>query len=400
VKETGADTVRSAHAPAPPSREAVRARISVCLVFTVMGSAVGGWSARVPEVRHAVGMGEAAWGLANTASTGGDLVALALVTVLIGQTGIRRMSWAGAALLLVNAPLMASASTPLALIAGLATWGFAASLLSVPMNAQAVEVERSYGRPLLSGFHACFSIAVLCGGLLGTLAAALDVGPATQMAATSLVLGACLLATGRWLPDQRPAPRAQDAQGPMRRIRRRVTPRLLLLAFIAFQASFIEGAVTQWSAIYAADSLGLASATAAAVYTTYAVAMAVTRLRGDRLTERLGRRGLLRLSALAAGLGAVAVVAWPHPATAFGGFALLGLGIACVTPTAFAVAGNQPGLTAGEGVSVAVAGQWPGFLLAPPVIGALAGQWSLRAALATLLLTVLGVAVAARAVPR
>ncbi|MGW0760574.1 MFS transporter [Streptomyces sp. NPDC002814] len=330
----------------------------------------------------------------------GDLVALALVTVLIGQTGIRRMSWAGAALLLVNAPLMASASTPVALIGGLATWGFAASLLSVPMNAQAVEVERSYGRPLLSGFHASFSIAVLCGGLLGTLAAALGVTPATQMAVTSLVLGASLVVTGRWLPDQRPALRDRGAEGPMRRIRRRVTPRLLLLAFIAFQASFIEGAVTQWSAIYAADSLGLASASAAAVYTTYAVAVAVIRLRGDWLTERLGRRRMLRLCSLAAGLGAVAVVAWPHPATAFGGFALLGLGIACVTPTAFAVAGNQPGLTTGEGVSVAVVGQWPGFLLAPPGIGALAGQWSLRAALATLLVAVLGVALAARAVPQ
>ncbi|MFE2278431.1 hypothetical protein ACFXAE_14515 [Streptomyces sp. NPDC059454] len=115
----------------------MRARISVCLVFTVVSSAVGGRSARVPEVRHTVGTGEAARGPANTASTGGDLVALALVTVLIGQTGIRRTSWAGAALLLVDAPLMASASTAPALIAGLATWGSAASLLSVPRRAPA-----------------------------------------------------------------------------------------------------------------------------------------------------------------------------------------------------------------------------------------------------------------------
>ncbi|MEV5434153.1 hypothetical protein [Streptomyces sp. NPDC052701] len=96
----------------------------------------------------------------------------------------------------------------------------------------------------------------------------------------------------------------------------------------------------------------------------------------------------------------MAVIPRPHPATAFGGFALLGLGVAYVTPTAFAVAGNQPGLTAGEGMPVAVVGQWPGFLLVPPVIGAPAGRWSLRAAPATLLLAVLGMAVAARVVPR
>ncbi|MDB1090035.1 hypothetical protein PJ985_20970 [Streptomyces sp. ACA25] len=61
----------------------------------------------------------------------------------------------------LNAPLLAGATTPVALVVGLATWGFSAGLLATPMNAQAVEVEHRYGRPLMSSFHACFSRGVL-----------------------------------------------------------------------------------------------------------------------------------------------------------------------------------------------------------------------------------------------
>lgn len=302
--------------------------------------------------------------------------------MLIGRVSVRRLSLAGAALILVNAPLTASASTPAALVAGLVTWGFAASLLSTPMNAQAVEVERRYGRPLLSTFHACFAFGVLGGGVLGTLAAAADVAPAAQLAFGSGLLGVPLLVSGRWLPEETTGPRREERLAD--RLRRRLTPQLALLAAIAFLASFVEGAAGQWSALYAADFLGAGPALAAATYTGLTATTALVRLVGDRLTGRLGRRRFLRLSLLTAAFGVGIALAWPHPAVAPAGFAVLGAGIACVLPTVFALAGRQPGLSPGEGVSIAVIGQWPGFLLAGPLVGALAGVSDLRIALLTL----------------
>jgi len=161
-------------------------------------------------------------------------------------------------------------------------------------------------------------------------------------------------------------------------------PQLALLAAIAFLASFVEGAAGQWSALYAADFLGAGPALAAATYTGLTATTALVRLVGDRLTGRLGRRRFLRLSLLTAAFGVGIALAWPHPAVAPAGFAVLGAGIACVLPTVFALAGRQPGLSPGEGVSIAVIGQWPGFLLAGPLVGALAGVSDLRIALLTL----------------
>ncbi|MGJ5752551.1 hypothetical protein [Streptomyces puniciscabiei] len=53
-------------------------------------------------------------------------------------------------------------------------------------------------------------------------------------------------------------------------------------------------------------------------------------------------------------------------------------------PAVIALAGRQPGVPAGEGVSVVTIGQWPGFLLAGPAVGLAAGATSLRAALLAL----------------
>src|SRR3712207_8208462 len=49
--------------------------------------------------------------------------------------------------------------------------------LDVSMNAQAVVVERGYGRPIMSSFHAAWSFGGLAGAALGGLLASLGVGP-------------------------------------------------------------------------------------------------------------------------------------------------------------------------------------------------------------------------------
>jgi len=61
-----------------------------------------------------------------------------------------------------------SAHSQIALGAGLFVLGASIGSLDVAMNAHAIEVEQAAGRPLMSGFHACYSI----GGFAGAGAAA------------------------------------------------------------------------------------------------------------------------------------------------------------------------------------------------------------------------------------
>jgi MFS family permease len=358
----------------------------VSLVFVVLGGTQGGWMARIPALREQVGADTAEWGLLSSSSAAGDLVAIVLITVLIGRVSTRALSVASAALVLLNAPVLASASAVPALVLGLTVWGLSATFLATPVNALAVAVERRQGRPLMSGFHATYSCGVLAGGALGTLAAATGVSPGVQLAVSSGVLGTLLLAWARWLPEE------EIGKERRRPLRHRFTPQLVLLAAVAFLASFVEGAASQWSSVYTADHLGAGAALGAATYTSFSVAILVARLLGDRFVGRLGRRAFVQVSLLTAALGAGLAIARPAPPFAVVGFTVVGLGIACVLPGVIALAGRQPGVPPGEGVSVITIGQWPGFLLAGPAVGLLAGATSLRPALGAL--AVAGVAAA------
>lgn len=367
-----------------------RARRSVIVLFVLMGVTTGSWAARIPGVRHQLSVTDAQWGLANLGSTAGSLISLTLVMTLILRTGPRRLALVGGPLLLLNAPLLAGSHTTLALVAGLFTQGIATGLLATPMNAQAVDVERRYGRRIMSSFHACFSLGQLAGGVGGTFAARADVSPSLQLACSSLVLAVVLLLTYRGLPTDARVPIAGPAEGPTpmtaatnapKITGRRFTPQLVLLAVIALLTSINEGAAAQWSAQYTAGALGAGAAAGAVTYTCFTVAMTISRGTGDRIVNLLGQRRFIRLSEALVALGLALALLVGTPTAAFLGFAVLGIGSGCIVPSVVGLAGNQPGIPTGRGVSVVSLGQWPAMLLGPPLIGLAAGLVGLRFAL-------------------
>lgn len=361
-----------------------RERAAVSLLFAIMGLSLGEWSARIPDIRRTLHLGDAGWGLSGTASTFGELIALGLTVAFVSRYSARLAVFLSAAVMLTAIPTAATGVLPVFLVA-LFIFGFALSSLNAPMNGQAVEVERRYQRPILASFHACFSISMLAGGVLGTVAAAGDVPAAWQFVACSALLAVPLVLTRPWLPpDEPPAPKASS-----RSLRERFSRQLLLLAVIAFLASLAESAARQWSAIYVADTLHAGRVAGAATFTCLSVADALSRLIGDRIAARLGVVRFLGASAVVAAAGLALALAAGTMAASLVGFGVLGLGVGCAVPTVISLAGNQPGLRPGEGISIVVAGQWPAFFLAPPLIGVLAGLVGLRLALLTIVLSTL-----------
>ncbi len=368
-----------------PSPSLRRARRCVIALFVLMGTTTGSWAARIPGVRDQLRISDVQWGLANIGATAGSLVSLIVVLAVVVRTGPRRLALTGGTLLLFAAPLAASSTSVVPLVSALVLQGLATGLLAGPMNAQAVEVERRYGRRIMSSFHACFSLGQLAGGLLGTLASNVGVRPALQLAGSGVLLGVLLLSTFRGLPPDRHSQRSAAA-GPSGRspLRSRFTPQLLLLAVIALLASINEGSAAQWSAQYTANALGAGAAAGAATYTCYTIAMTLSRSTGDRFVNRLGQRRFLQLSETLVVVGFGTCLLAGTPVAAGIGFAVLGLGSGCIIPSVMGLAGSQSGLPAGRGVAVVSFGQWPAFLIGPPLIGAVAGLVGLRVALFTL----------------
>jgi hypothetical protein len=251
------------------------------------------------------------------------------------------------------------------------------------MNAHGVAVERRAERPILSSFHAAFSIGGLCGALLGAAGAAVNLDARIELASLALLMAtAGLTATRSLLPASEDAtgPRPPRAEEPTRA--RVMTRRMAALGALAFCCLLCEGASADWSAIYVHESLSASAGLAGLAYAGFSLMMVAGRLAGDRLTVRFGAPALVRGGALVAAIGLGLALLVALPGAAIVGFACLGAGLSTVVPQVFRAAAE----TGDSGPQIAAASTigYAGFLAGPPLIGGLAELTSLPLALALL----------------
>ena len=156
-----------------------------------------------------------------------------------------------------------------------------------------------------------------------------------------------------------------------------------------------EGSVTDWSAVYLNDEAGASEALAAGGLTAFSLAMAVGRLSGDRLAERLGPVAVVRVGGLLAAAGLAAALATAEPAPGIAGFAVMGLGLAAAFPLVIAAAARAQGTEEAAAIAAVSGTGYVGLTAGPATIGLLADAGGLRTAL--VVVVVLCVAAAALA---
>jgi fucose permease len=342
------------------------ARLAVSTLFFVNGAVLASWLPHIPAVKARLTSGDGQLGFVLLAMAGGAVVALPAAGWLIGRLGSRVLSSVAAVALCAAMPLPVFSPTLPALVVALAALGACNGLLDVSMNAQAAVVEQRGGRPIMSSFHALFSLGGVAGALLATGAMSLGLGERTHVGAAAVV---ALVAVGLALPglvSTKPEPDAA-ASGVARPSRA-----LLALGVLALLGLLAEGAMADWSAVYLHDTLGASPAFAAVGFAAFSLAMAAGRIGGDGLVGRLGPRRVLRLSASVAAIGLAGALLLGQPATGVAGCALVGLGIANIIPVLFSAAARVRGLQPGRGLAAVATTGYLGFLAGPPLIGAVA----------------------------
>jgi MFS family permease len=376
-----------------------RTRVSVAVSFVILGMAEGMWVARIPAVKHALHLSDGLLGVALLAAPAGLVLVVLLAGRLVdafGSSRLTRLSGVAVALLPIGLGLAANLAM---LMVALLAFGIAAGLLDVAMNAQAGEVERRLGRPLMSSFHACYSFGGLAGALLGGLFAWAGIGPLPMFLAAGPPLAILAAVTGRWLLPGRaeppaPAPSAGPAAAPGQS---RMARRLLVLGLLAFCCMVGEGAAGSWSAVYLRDNLGTSAGFAAIGFAAFSITMAFGRLFGDRLAARFGPAALLRGCALLAAAGLAAGLIIASPVAGVAGFAVFGAGLSCTVPQLFSAAGNADPGRRGAGIARVAGLGYLGVLAGPVLIGGCASLVGLPRALGIPVVLLLLVAASAGA---
>ena len=355
------------------------ARRATTAVFVLNGFVFGMWVVNIPEILDRTDTSKAELGTLLLLLGGAAFVGMQITGRLADRHGSRPVAVVSALLLCATLLGPAYATDVWTLAVALTLLGFANGAVDVAQNTHAVEVERGYGRPVMSSFHAFFSLGGFLAALLGgaLIAAGTDLRVSLGIAATAGV-GLTLAARSGLLP---PTPRTRGERD-RRGSRAPWTGRVVLLGAIAFALFLSEGVAYDWSTVHLHDSLGARKDVAAWAFGAFSVTMTAMRLVADRIVARTGPAAYVRVAALVGAVALTGAALAPNAPTAIVAWGLFGIGLAGCIPQFFTAAGNVD--TTAPGTYVARLGGigYLGLLAGPSAIGMLTAWIPLTTAFA------------------
>jgi len=352
-----------------------RAHVAIALTFVAFGTVDGTWVARLPALKHRLGLDSGELGLVIFSVSLAATLLLPVSGWLTSRRGSRGPT--GLGLLVTAAGLTAAAFAPslYTLVPAACLLGAGFSVVDVAANAHGVALEQRLGRPVLSALHGAWSFGLLAGSGIAAGAAAAGVGLRAQFPAVSLgVVVAAIVLGPRLLPG------AEDAAVDTAHF---AWPggALALPALLTFCSMFVESATMNWSAVFLSGPAHASAAVGAGGVVAYSVAMVAARLAGDSLTVRFGVAGLARRGGALTCAGVALALVTRSPVPALAGFALVGAGCAALVPALFRVAAAAPGVSSGAGIAAVATAGYTGGVVNGPAIGFLARGVGLTAAL-------------------
>jgi predicted MFS family arabinose efflux permease len=344
-----------------PSADRPATRLATRLAFLVAGFGMACWAPLVPFAKARLGVDDGVLGLLLLSLGIGSVVAMLLTGIMSARYGSKPIIIAGGLGLAAVLPLLAVANTPATLAVALFAFGAALGSIDVAMNIHAVEVERDAGRPLMSGFHALFSIGGFAGSALMTALLSLQLGAlACTLICSVLMLIAMLLTAPRLLSS------VQVQDGPLF-----VLPHgsVLLLALLGAITFLVEGAMLDWGALLVIGAGLVSEAQGGIGYIVFSIAMTIGRLGGDAVVARIGDRTTLVWGSIIAIAGFVVLLTAPVAAVAITGFLLIGLGASNLVPVLFRRAARQTVMPTGLAVAAITTAGYAGILIGPAGVG-------------------------------
>jgi len=339
-----------------------RARLATRLAFLICGFGLASWAPLIPYAKQRLGIDDGGMGVLLLCLGAGSVAAMLRTGPLCARYGCRPVVVASALALLLLLPLLSLVASPWLLGAVLLGFGGALGSLDVAMNVHAVEVEREAGIPLMSGFHAMFSVGGFVGSALVTSMLSAGATPLTCTVSCAALMAATLAVTHPRLIETPRVAAGHSLAWPR-------SGAIVLLAALAAVCFLVEGAMLDWSALLLTTQSLAAPAQAGLGYAFFSIAMTTGRFGGDAVTARLGDRAMVRWGGLVsvAGFG---VLLWATSLPwALLGFVLIGLGASNVVPVLFRRAGALPGMPAAIAVASLTTVGYGGGLLGPAAVG-------------------------------
>ncbi|MBD0690526.1 MFS transporter [Streptomyces sp. CBMA123] len=397
----------SAAPPVPPGRPATPpvapglrvGRAALAGSFLLQGTTFALLVTCIPEIQHRYGLSDGLLPVFLAAVPILAGVGSILSEQLVKRTGARAVLRAVQPAVCLSLAGAGLGDSLWQLALALGAFGLLVGALDASMNMLGVGLQHRYGRSIMIGFHAAFSLGGILGAAIAGLGSHYDLGLPVLFGTAAAVIAPLAVLTGTLpqpsaggTPTAGPAELGDAVREAAAAAARSIPWRPLLPLCLAMAFAYIaDASVSNYSVKYLTDGLGSREDLAKLSYLGYMVAMLLGRALGDRAVQRFGAvpvvRGGAALAALGFGLAAVAPAPWAGIAS----FTVLGFGICAIIPQVFAAGGRLFPADSDAAVARLNLFNYVGFLVGSPLVGAIAAAGSYRWALLAPMLLVLAV---------
>ena len=353
------------------------ATAAVTILFAVNGMLLGGYGASLPSLRDKLGIGATDIAILLFWVGAAAITSMQIGGRLADAIGARTVTLAALPVVIIGVLTVGLAPNyPVALVGGMLV-GFGNGAMDVAMNAIGVQVEAARRRPIMSFFHAFFSIGNFVGaGTVLLLATVMGLGGGAIVTPLMITLAAVALVAFGVLVKITPS--AAVVHHKVDGVRTKVPRAAWILGIMALAFGLSEGTAVDWSSLHVTDVARVDSTTGSLGLVAVSALMTVIRLLGDRLVTQFGRRAVVRFGGACAALGYLMVTLVSSLPLLVVGWALVGFGVGMIAPQVYAVAGHLGG---GRVLAVVVTFGYAAFLLGPALVGFLVDQLGIHRAM-------------------
>ena len=342
------------------------------LSYGILGVLEAAWAPMVPYVKSGMNLDDAQFGQLLFSMGVGSLCALPVVGPLVNRFGPRAIAIISGVLMALALAVISFSDSKLMVSLMLGCIGASMIGVDVASSVNAIIVEKILKKPLMSGFHAGYSLGTIIGAL--TMSVMLSVGFNLSLSAVflALVMGVMMVIGCQ--------PLFNDV--------------IIVLGLMCFIMYGSEGALLSWTTVFATQNRGISPEHAGYFYAFFAVSMTAIRFAGNRIVEKAGRRRTVVIGGLLVTLGFMLTAIIPHYAGIMIGLTLIGLGAGNIVPQVVSYAGLVKGIKISYAISLVNALGYCGTMCGPVIIGYVSKISSLEISFIVLALSVLAVAAA------
>jgi len=242
-------------------------------------------------------------------------------------------------------------------------FGCAYGVFEVVINLQATNLEKKFDKPMMSGFHAFWSIGLLSGSFITSIFLEYNISLLTNSITYIFILLPLIFLSSMTLKKNKAE--KQSFTG----IFFKWPTVLMILVLLSITAVFLEGGTDSWGALHMRDYLQAEGFKIGLAAISFNGAMVIGRLTGDQLKKFFGIKQFLFISIIFSLLGLLIVLFSKVVTITIIGLIISGLGISSVIPICYTLVSSIKNINPTVGITVITIAVYGNFMISPPILG-------------------------------